>query len=156
MTQGGPAKPSGDKSQRPLTERERRFVRAYSATGSGSESCRQAGYSGDDHALAVQASKLLRRPAVAAALAEQDEQAERASIATRAERREFWTRVLRGEEPAEMRDRLKASELLGKSKGDFVERTENKTNINHTGRVEIQLPLEEAERILRERNRGTK
>jgi hypothetical protein len=42
-----------------------------------------------------------------------------------AERQQFWTAVLRGEESAEMKDRLKASELLGKCQGDFIERVES-------------------------------
>ena len=46
-----------------------------------------------------------------------------------AELREWWTRVLRGDEldgenaPA-MKDRLKASDLLGKSQGAFLERVD--------------------------------
>ena len=45
------------------------------------------------------------------------------TIATRQERQEFWTSVLRNEEEA-MKNRLKAAELLGKSEGDFLERVE--------------------------------
>ena len=45
------------------------------------------------------------------------------TIATRQERQEFWTSVLRNEDEA-MKDRLKAAELLGKSEGDFLERVE--------------------------------
>ena len=45
------------------------------------------------------------------------------TIASRQERQEFWTSVLRNENEA-MKDRLKAAELLGKSEGDFLERVE--------------------------------
>lgn len=45
------------------------------------------------------------------------------TIATRLERQEFWTSVLRSEDES-MKDRLKAAELLGKSEGDFLERIE--------------------------------
>ena len=50
------------------------------------------------------------------------------SIADRKERMELWTDIARdgGEKTA---DRLRATELLGKAQGDFVERTESK-NLN--------------------------
>lgn len=58
-----------------------------------------------------------------------------ARIASRLERQAFWTRVMEGHEtetlmdkmgglhdvPVSMKDRLKASELLGKSEADFTE-----------------------------------
>lgn len=48
------------------------------------------------------------------------------SIATRSERQSFWTKVQNGEiESASMADRLRASELLGRSEADF---TDNITN----------------------------
>lgn len=45
-----------------------------------------------------------------------------ARIATSRERQEFWTAVMRGDPgyEAEMKDRIKASELLGKTQGDFA------------------------------------
>ena len=42
-------------------------------------------------------------------------------IASREERQTFWTAILRDPE-TELRDRLRASELLGRSEGDFLER----------------------------------
>ena len=68
------------------------------------------------------------------------------NIATRQERQEFWTKVLNGTEkfeviigtgktakvveiPAKMADRLKASELLGRSFADFMDRKEITGNI---------------------------
>ena len=50
------------------------------------------------------------------------------SIADRKERMELWSDIARdgGEKTA---DRLRATELLGKAQGDFIERTENK-NLN--------------------------
>jgi len=52
-------------------------------------------------------------------------------IASREERQEFWTNVFYGKEEdnTKMSDRLKASELLGKSEADFTE------NVNHKGKV---------------------
>ena len=66
-------------------------------------------------------------------------------IATKRERQEFWSKVFRGEvkdgdEDTKMRDRLKASDLLGKSFADFTE------NLRHTGEdggpVEIRMNIE--------------
>lgn len=45
------------------------------------------------------------------------------AIADVLERRRFWTSMMR-DEGAEPKDRLKASELLGRAGGDFVERRE--------------------------------
>ena len=42
------------------------------------------------------------------------------SIATRQQRQEFWSRVYH-DSSCSMRDRLRASELLGKSEADFTE-----------------------------------
>jgi hypothetical protein len=51
------------------------------------------------------------------------------AIATREERQSFWTAMMRGEEPGEPKDRLKASELLGRSQGDFIDRVDATTRI---------------------------
>ena len=47
------------------------------------------------------------------------------SIATREQRQQFWTEVY-GNDRVNMSDRLRASELLGKSEADFVEVVEQK------------------------------
>lgn len=107
-----------------LNERQKRFVRAYRETGNATVSAKRAGYAGNDDSLAVTGSKLLRNPKVAVELAKADEKAAKANIATVDELHEFWTRVLRGDEPAEMKDRLKASELRAKAAGVFVEKRE--------------------------------
>jgi len=46
-------------------------------------------------------------------------------IANREERQIFWTQAMRGKEDGI--DRLKASELLGRSEGDFLERVKDET-----------------------------
>lgn len=51
-----------------LTEKERRFVAAYQGKGSGLAAVRAAGYTGSDNTLRVAASRLLKSPAVMAAL----------------------------------------------------------------------------------------
>jgi hypothetical protein len=44
------------------------------------------------------------------------------------QRQEFWSHII-CDDSKDTRDRLRASELLGKAQGDFIERTENK-NLN--------------------------
>lgn len=44
-------------------------------------------------------------------------------IATRQDRQRFWTETMKSDEES-MRDRLKASELLGKSEADFTEKVD--------------------------------
>ena len=104
-----------------LTPKQQAFVDAY--TGNGTDAARAAGYTGTDGALAVSASKLLKLPKVREAIDARRARENSGLIASRAERQEFWTKVMKAEE-SEMRDRLKASELLGRSEADFVDRTE--------------------------------
>src|SRR5690606_13108777 len=116
---------------RPLTEREHRFVRAYvgEAAGNGTEAARLAGYQGSNKALGVTAVRLLGRASVQQAIAQLRQQADRRAAMTLGELQERWARILRGEERSAktlaMRDRLKASELLARSMGAFVERREH-------------------------------
>lgn len=103
-----------------LTPKQQAFVDAY--TGNGTDAARAAGYTGTDGALAVSASKLLKLPKVREAIDARRAKENSGLIASRAERQEFWTKVMKAEE-SEMRDRLKASELLGRSEADFIENT---------------------------------
>ena len=103
-----------------LTERQKRFVREYAKCANAVAAARAAGYKCPD----PQGRENLRKPTIAAAIAELMAGRETSDIATIAERQRFWSAVLRGEHEAEMRDRLKASELLGKSQADFIERRE--------------------------------
>ena len=73
---------------------------------------------------------------IAARVKELQDEIKSALIADEVERQEFWSGVMRGDEKTEvtvegvgvvdvkpeMKDRLKASELLGKNHGDFVEK----------------------------------
>lgn len=105
-----------------LSSKESAFVDAFD--GNGTAACRKAGYAGNDQTLAVQASRLLRKPKVREAIEERRKKQASATIASRQQRQEFWTKTMQ-DVGAEMRDRLKASELLGKSEADFIE------NIRH-------------------------
>ena len=112
-----------------LTTKQQRFVDFYD--GNGTEACRKAGYKGDDNSLGAQANRLLRNVKIKEAIKQREEKRTRKDIATREERQKFWTGMMNDEEATETA-RLRASELLGKSEADFVEKREIDidTNIN--------------------------
>lgn len=105
-----------------LTERQRRFCEAYAANGGNAvASARDAGYKHPD----VQGIQNLAKLSIVAALENLRANHSNAAIATREERQSFWTRIMH-DDGEDMRHRLKASELLGKSQADFLERHEHK------------------------------
>lgn len=100
-----------------LTIRQQRFIEAFN--GNASAAATAAGYKYPDRLGA----RLMKMPAIRAAILARENEIRDAAIATRAERQTFWTAVMRD---ADMKttDRLRASELLAKSEGDFIERRE--------------------------------
>lgn len=106
-----------------LTEKQRRFVEAYmgQAHGNGTEAARIAGYQGDENTLSTTSYRLLRNPKIAAAVEERTENDP--LVLTREELQRWWSTVTRDHETT-MKDRLRASELLGKSRGEFTDRVE--------------------------------
>lgn len=102
-----------------MTPKQKRFVELYD--GNATAAAIQAGYSSKTARAAGQ--RLLTKVDIAAAIRTREEREARVRIATRQERQEFWTAVMRDGE-AKMFDRLRASELLGKSEADFIDRQE--------------------------------
>ena len=74
--------------------------------------CHALGHGLYDNVRVVRAIKAFQKPK------------EAISIANRTERQEFWTKMMTKEE-ANNADKLRASELLGKSECDFIEKTVN-------------------------------
>lgn len=109
-----------------LNARQRAFVEAY--CGNATEAALQAGYS--EKTARITAAKLLSKGNIQEALKEREDKRIASLIATREERQRFWTTLMRDEDRKEV-DRLKASELLAKSEGDFLERREV-TGLNGT------------------------
>lgn len=116
-------------SAKTLTEKQRRFVEAYmgQACGNATEAARLAGYKGSENTLAQAGRANLRKPQIAAAIVERRDKDP--LVLSRVELQELWTRIAKGEtvgnEPTPTwKDRLKAMELLGRSRGDFLERRE--------------------------------
>lgn len=100
-----------------LTARQQRFVDAYD--GNATAAALAAGYS--KKTAAFIGAENLKKPKIAAAIRARERERTSPLIATREERQSFWTATMR-DEAAEMRDRLKASELLGKSEADFTDK----------------------------------
>lgn len=114
---------------RALTSKQRKFAEIYA--GNGTDAARKAGYSGSDNTLAQAARELLRNPQIRKAIRDREAVELGPAIATRKERQEFWTDVmLDAERP--LKERLKASELLGKSEADFTD------NVHLDGTVTLE------------------
>lgn len=109
-----------------LSERERRFVEAFmgEAAGNATKAAKLAGYSAKT--ARQQGNRLLTKAYIRAAVETRAEKDPK--VATRSERQQFWTKVYLGLDEfasVSMSDRLKASELLGKSQADFIDRHEH-------------------------------
>jgi phage terminase small subunit len=120
-----------------LTTKQQRFVDFYD--GNGTKAAKLAGYKGSDKQLRVIAAENMAKPNIAEAIRKREEKRNNPVIMEREERQALWTRIARGEElqevvlgtgknkqiveiPPKMQDRLRASELLGKSECDFSEK----------------------------------
>ena len=102
-----------------LRPKQQAFVNAYA--GNATAAALAAGYS--KKTAYSHGQRLLKNVEIQEAIKDREIKRMAPTIATRLERQEFWTSVLRSEDES-MKDRLKAAELLGKSEGDFLERIE--------------------------------
>lgn len=98
-----------------LTDKWLHFVAIYN--GNIQETAKTVGFH------PAYARRMINDPLIRDALQNRNEEIKAPGIATREERQQFWTQVL-NDSKIEMKDRLRASELLGKSNRDFVERVE--------------------------------
>ena len=102
-----------------LTARQKRFIDAYN--GNATEAARIAGYS--ENKIDNAAYKLMHTPAIVEAIQAREKERSDAAIMTREERQKLWSDLARNVDET-TRDRLRATELLGKSEGDFLDRQE--------------------------------
>ncbi len=104
-----------------MNQKQELFVHEYLNDCNATQAAIRAGYS-QRTAYSIGQENLKKpeiRQAIDAAMTERKNQL----IATREQRQQFWTAVMNDGEQ-DMKHRLRASELLGKSFGDFTERTE--------------------------------
>lgn len=97
-----------------LTIKQQRFIDFYD--GNATEAARKAGYKHPN----IQSARLLVNVSILTAIKKREEKRNKSVIATREERQAFWTKVLY-DKVSKMSDRLKASELLGRSEADFTD-----------------------------------
>ena len=141
-----PKRPQKRGTRPTLTERQRRFVREYLASGNATEAARRAGYAHPN-----------KQGPIAEAIAAGGRKAEEHVWLTREERLVLLSGIAAGkvtettltlsgdpvEGPAKLRDRIKAMELMGRMCGDFSETRK------HEG--EIAVTKGDAVALLRER-----
>lgn len=146
-----------------LTDRQRAFCHHVLQGMSATEAARKAGYS--DSYADREANRLVEKPQVAAYLEELREAAKSDAVMTIEELQGWWSGIVQSgvmpviihsdddedetmRMPVESKDRMKASDLLGKSLGAFTERHEH----DHTFRKAPQeMSLDEVKEELRAR-----
>lgn len=113
-----------------LTLRQKKFCEYYASSGNGTQSAIKAGYS--KKTARQIADENLSKPYVAQYFQSLLKKQEDKRFATLEEVQEFWANVLRRTEQDEisLRDRMKASEFIAKTKGAFIDKVEHSGNIN--------------------------
>jgi phage terminase small subunit len=112
-----------------LTTKEQRFVREYRVDGDAANAARRAGYA--KASAKVTGCRLLKKPEVAAAIANHESEKANQLIADAAERRELLTGIARsGKNPVAA---IKAVDILNKMDGVYVQKHE------HVGPVQIVI-----------------
>jgi phage terminase small subunit len=141
-----------------LPPKRRAFVLAYlgEAAGNATAAARIAGYK----APTEEGCRLLRFAEVAAIVEAHRRRETARAIMTIEELQSFWAAVARGQipedGPASVKDRLKATELLGKSQGAFIERREITGNVVPVVAIQINTSEEQARvmELARKRSEG--
>ena len=128
-----------------ITVKQEKFCNEYVKTGNATQSYINAGYKSNENVARVEASKLLAKPNIQARVQELMKELHDDSIADQQEILRYLTSVLRGkatelyvtqkgetiEKPPSISDRTKASELLGKRYGMWVDK------VDLSGQVEL-------------------
>ena len=104
-----------------MTHRKELFIQEYLTSLNATQAAIKAGYS-PKTAYSI-GQENLKKPEIKQAIDTAMNERKSTLIATREQRQEFWTAVMNDCDTA-MKDRLKASELLGKSEGDFTDKVQ--------------------------------
>ena len=114
-----------------LTTKQKRFVEFYN--GNATEAATKAGYS--KKTAYSQGQRLLKNAEIANLIKNREERSLNKGIMTREDRQKFWSDVA-NDPLCDMKDRLRASELLGKSVADFTEKIEVKSDEGLAGLIQ--------------------
>lgn len=128
-----------------LTPKQKAFVDYYIETGNATEAAIRAGYS--KKTARVIGQENLTKPAIKQYIDKRNKVIESERIASITEVKEYWTRVMRGEEKdqfgldASLQDRNKAAENLAKSYGMFINKIEANVDatVNSTSKLDSIL-----------------
>ena len=104
---------SKKKAKRKPTIKQQRFIDFYD--GNLTASAKKAGIS------VSYAKKIVSNSTLLELIREREKERTKGPIATRQERQEFWTDTMRNTD-IDIRDRSKASELMGRSEADFTDK----------------------------------
>jgi phage terminase small subunit len=132
--------PSSSRSAAGLNPKQARFVAEYLKDLNATQAAIRAGYS--KKTAGSQAHDLLKKPEISLLVAQGQQAHIDRAIATRAERQKFWTKIMQ-DAGEDLRDRLKASELLGKSEADFTEKVELSGRLTLEELVAGSIPTDE-------------
>jgi phage terminase small subunit len=120
-----------------LTERQQAFADYYITSGNATESYMKA-YEVEKIKIAeASSSRLLRNVKVKEYIDERNNAIKNDRIADMKEVKEFWSNTMRNKEN-DLKDRIKASELIGKTNAAFIDKveSENVTKIVLEGEVD--------------------
>ena len=128
-----------------LTPKQKAFAVYYIETGNATEAAIRAGYS--KKTARVIGQENLTKPAIKQYIDKRNKVIESERIASITEVKEYWTRVMRGEEKdqfgldASLQDRNKAAENLAKSYGMFINKIEANVDatVNSTSKLDSIL-----------------
>lgn len=105
-----------------LNEKQKKFVDYYCETGNAEQSAIRAGYS--KNTARGHSHKMLHNVAIKSAIEKRNKELEDERIADVTEIKQFWTSMFR-DPLTDPKDQLKASELLAKTAGAFIEKVEH-------------------------------
>lgn len=135
-----------------LTAKQKRFVQEYLIDLNATQAAIRAGYS--RKTAGVIGDENLKKPYIREAIEEKLKQIDEEKTADAKEIREFWTMVMRGEEKdtvlrydneghqveteinVSMKDRIRASELMGKSFAMFTDKVDS--NVDMDLHIEVE------------------
>ncbi len=126
-----------------MNQRRETFCEAYMVSGNATQAAKDAGYS--DKTAYSTGQRLLKNVEVIQYISGRRDALQSERVAQLEEVREFWTDTMRSEEH-KVTDRLKASELLGKTYGAFLDRVEMDVNA-HLSKELQNLTTEELRRL---------
>ena len=121
-----------------MTLKQKQFIEEYLVDMNATQAAIRAGYSAKT-AYSI-GQRLLKNVEVSQTISSAMTERRNKLIATREQRQAFWSSVM-NDTDEDMRNRLKASELLGKSEQDFTDKVAINSNL---GEVKIRWQYDHA------------